>query len=142
MRKSLIILLFIVCNLAFSQSSEADAKFRVLTGVLLDTDGNPLPGQNVVVLGTSVGTQTDFEGKFTLLVPRQMTIYISLPFCFEEITRQVTKDVYHLELQIGKRKQISRSARKKWNRETNEMKAELKMLFCSKEYQTAKLKLK
>ncbi len=38
-----------------------------LTGVVKDNSG-PLPGANVVVAGTTVGTTTDFDGKFTLSV--------------------------------------------------------------------------
>ncbi len=38
-----------------------------LTGVVKDNSG-ALPGANVVVAGTTVGTTTDFDGKFTLSV--------------------------------------------------------------------------
>ena len=34
-------------------------------GVVLDEEKQPLPGVNVVLRGTTTGTQTDFEGKFT-----------------------------------------------------------------------------
>lgn len=34
-------------------------------GVVLDEENQPLPGVNVVLRGTTTGTQTDFEGKFT-----------------------------------------------------------------------------
>ena len=34
-------------------------------GIVLDEEKQPLPGVNVVLKGTTTGTQTDFEGKFT-----------------------------------------------------------------------------
>ncbi len=34
-------------------------------GIVLDEEKQPLPGVNVVLKGTTTGTQTDFEGRFT-----------------------------------------------------------------------------
>lgn len=39
-----------------------------ITGVVLDESGSPLPGASVVEKGTTNGTQTDFDGNFSLLV--------------------------------------------------------------------------
>lgn len=38
----------------------------VVTGTVSDENGNPLPGVSVVVKGTSIGTLTDANGKFSL----------------------------------------------------------------------------
>jgi len=35
-------------------------------GIVTDGDGNPMPGVNVRIEGTSVGTQTDFDGNYVL----------------------------------------------------------------------------
>ena len=37
-----------------------------MSGTVTDLNGIPLPGVNVIVKGTSVGTQTNFDGEFTL----------------------------------------------------------------------------
>ncbi len=56
--------LFLTLLLAFAvQVSFAQEK--VVTGTVSDESG-PLPGVNVIVKGTNKGTQTDFDGKFTL----------------------------------------------------------------------------
>lgn len=39
---------------------------RSVSGVITDDTGLPLPGVNVVIKGTSRGTQTDFNGSYTL----------------------------------------------------------------------------
>ncbi|MCL6266328.1 SusC/RagA family TonB-linked outer membrane protein [Flagellimonas myxillae] len=39
-----------------------------INGVVLDETGNPLPGASVVEKGTANGTQTDFDGNFSLRV--------------------------------------------------------------------------
>ncbi len=38
---------------------------KTVTGVVTDTNGEPLPGANVIIKGTKNGTQTDFDGKYT-----------------------------------------------------------------------------
>ncbi|PKA97638.1 TonB-linked SusC/RagA family outer membrane protein [Flavobacteriaceae bacterium MAR_2009_75] len=39
-----------------------------VTGIVLDMDGQPLPGANILEKGTTNGTQTDFDGNFTISV--------------------------------------------------------------------------
>jgi TonB-dependent SusC/RagA subfamily outer membrane receptor len=39
---------------------------RTITGTITDTDGNPLPGANVIILGTTRGAVTDLDGKYEL----------------------------------------------------------------------------
>ena len=39
-----------------------------ITGVVIDETGNPLPGATIIELGTVSGTQSDFEGNFSLIV--------------------------------------------------------------------------
>lgn len=43
---------------------------HTLTGTIVDENNEPLPGVNVVLKGTTVGTQTDFDGKFEF--PQQL----------------------------------------------------------------------
>ena len=40
-----------------------------ITGTVVDAQNEPIPGVNVVVKGTSIGTVTDIQGKFELNVP-------------------------------------------------------------------------
>ncbi|WP_407556207.1 SusC/RagA family TonB-linked outer membrane protein [Winogradskyella sp. 4-2091] len=56
----LLMLFFSIC--AFAQQIE-------ISGIVTtESDGMPLPGANVLVQGTSRGTTTDFDGKFTIKV--------------------------------------------------------------------------
>jgi TonB-linked SusC/RagA family outer membrane protein len=57
----LLLMLFVIVGRANAQ--------RVLTGTVTDTGRSPLPGVTVVVKGTTIGTVTNFEGKFNLSVP-------------------------------------------------------------------------
>ena len=42
---------------------------KLITGNVTDEQGNPLPGVNITVKGTTVGTITDLDGNFELSVP-------------------------------------------------------------------------
>lgn len=58
---------------------DSDYQQRVITGVVTDTDGNPLPGVNIVVTGMTQGTISDTDGRFRLEVPQNAR---SLTFSF------------------------------------------------------------
>lgn len=61
MKKQLLFLFLMVSSLGFSQG--------VVTGKIVSGDSNePLAGANVIEVGTSNGTITDFDGNFTLNV--------------------------------------------------------------------------
>ncbi len=49
---------------------------KTITGIVTETNG-PLPGANVIVKGTLNGTQTDFDGKYTLQVNEGETLQFS-----------------------------------------------------------------
>ena len=55
--------LFMVLGLTFSHAQE-----KPVTGTIVDQNNEPLPGASVVVVGTSRGTQTDFDGNYSILV--------------------------------------------------------------------------
>ncbi|MHB8206530.1 SusC/RagA family TonB-linked outer membrane protein [Mucilaginibacter sp.] len=58
-----------------------------VTGQVKDAEGNPIPGVTVKVLGTTIGTQTDVDGKFRLQAPDDAT----LVFSFTGFTEQSVK---------------------------------------------------
>lgn len=64
---SAIAMLF--CIVAFAQE-------KTITGVVSDNLG-PLPGANVIVKGTTRGTQTDFDGKYSIKAKEGETLVFS-----------------------------------------------------------------
>lgn len=42
---------------------------RAVSGTVIDHNGQPIPGASVFVQGTTTGTTTDIDGRFTLLLP-------------------------------------------------------------------------
>ncbi|MGA9239597.1 TonB-dependent receptor plug domain-containing protein, partial [Robiginitalea sp.] len=53
--------LLVLLSLSFSFAQE-----RAVSGNVVDQDNIPLPGVSVVVVGTTRGTQTDFDGNYTI----------------------------------------------------------------------------
>ncbi|WP_255083615.1 SusC/RagA family TonB-linked outer membrane protein [Zhouia amylolytica] len=58
---SKVILLIISCMTYISFAQE-----KTITGTVTDDFGSPLPGVNVLIKGTTTGTQTDFDGNYTI----------------------------------------------------------------------------
>lgn len=57
-----------------------------VTGTVVDQNGEPLMGVNVIEKGTTNGTMTDMDGRFTLSVPGNATLQISyIGYTTEEI---------------------------------------------------------
>ena len=50
---------FLFCFQVFAQEKE-------ITGTIVDASGMPIPGVNIVVSGTTSGTQSNFDGEFSL----------------------------------------------------------------------------
>ncbi len=135
MRKTILILLILTINLTFSQSAESE--FRKLTGNLVEENGQPLPGQTVMVKGTEIGTTTDFDGNFCLIIPKDKTVFIELPFCFDQIFREIKPTDNTIELKIGKDKRKSKKATRNWKKVRAELNTELNKIYNSTEYKTA-----
>jgi TonB-linked SusC/RagA family outer membrane protein len=60
------------------EKNQADSKDRdqgvVVIGLVIDQNGQPLPGANILEKGTTNGAQTDFDGKFSLQVANNKAI--------------------------------------------------------------------
>jgi TonB-linked SusC/RagA family outer membrane protein len=66
----LVLLLALVTQITFAQE-------RAVSGTVSDNAGQPLPGVSVLVKGTKTGTQTDFDGKFSIKATPSQTLVFS-----------------------------------------------------------------
>ncbi|TRX24936.1 SusC/RagA family TonB-linked outer membrane protein [Flavobacterium franklandianum] len=66
----LVLLLVLVAQVTFAQD-------RVVSGVVSDNTSMPLPGVSVLVKGTKSGTQTDFDGKFSIKATSSQVLIFS-----------------------------------------------------------------
>ncbi|MFC0262314.1 SusC/RagA family TonB-linked outer membrane protein [Fontibacter flavus] len=73
MKKSLLIMLLLL----LAVSIQVDAQQRVITGTVTSgTDKEPIPGANVQIKGTTVGSITDLDGNFSINVPSDNSILV------------------------------------------------------------------
>ncbi|SHF11163.1 TonB-linked outer membrane protein, SusC/RagA family [Mariniphaga anaerophila] len=79
-----------------SKATENQAREKTLIGRVTDENGIPLPGASVVIKGTTIGTATDIDGKFTLSIPTERIAYIVVQFIGYEIQ----------EIEVGERQNI------------------------------------
>ena len=83
MRTILKIFLMFCCVSMYAQTT--------INGKVVDDTGQPLPGANVIVVGTSSGTSTDFDGNYSLTVEQTPPFSIQVSFTgFESQTLEVT----------------------------------------------------
>ncbi len=66
----LTLVLALVVQLTFAQQ-------KTITGTVTDDTGLPLPGANVIIKGTSSGTQSDFDGNYTIAANVGQTLTFS-----------------------------------------------------------------
>src|ERR1035437_995639 len=50
-------------------SAKAEAQQNIITGKVIDSDGQPMPGVNVIVEGTTIGVTSDMNGNYKIEVP-------------------------------------------------------------------------
>ena len=85
---SLVLLMVLMSGMAFAQQ-------KSVTGKVTDESGASVPGVSVVAKGTTIGTVTNVDGKYTLNVPANAQI---LTFSFVGMISQ--------DIQIGQKKVI------------------------------------
>ena len=63
----LTLLLALIVHISYAQE-------KTVSGTVTDQDGLPLPGVNIIVTGTTNGTQTDFDGNYSITASEGQTL--------------------------------------------------------------------
>ncbi len=71
-RTNLVLLMLAFAMLSFTALHAQ----KTVSGTVLDETGSPLPGASVVVKGTTNGTSSDFDGKYSLTVNNNSTTLV------------------------------------------------------------------
>ena len=88
----LTLLLAFVVQLTFAQE-------KTISGTVSDNSGLPLPGVNIIVKGTSNGTQSDFDGNYTVNANVGQALVFSY-VGFNSVERAVTAATSNISLQL------------------------------------------
>src|SRR5690348_16118736 len=80
------VLLLFIAAASMLLPAGLQAQDRTVSGVVTSVeDGTPLPGVNVVIKGTTEGTSTDSDGRYSLNVPSSESVLV---FSFIGLTTQ------------------------------------------------------
>lgn len=95
--KGIFAVLLFTANLAFAQTS--------ISGTVIDSETQEgIPGANIIIQGTSIGTATDFDGKFSLTTDKSFPLTIevsSVGFAVKEIQLQQSDQNLTVSLDAG-----------------------------------------
>jgi len=85
MKTILPYLMLLFCGLSFSQTT--------ITGTVVDNNSQPIPGANIIIVGTSTGTVTDFDGNFSLTTSFKPPFSLQASSVgFETVTEAITSN--------------------------------------------------
>lgn len=91
----LTLLLAFTVQLTFAQQ-------KTISGSVTDDTGLPLPGVNIVIKGTATGTQSDFDGNYSLNVNvGQTLVFTYVGFTAQERAVTTTTDKVDVQMQMG-----------------------------------------
>jgi len=94
MKTILKIMMLFCVTLTYSQTT--------VTGKVTDTNGQPLPGANVIVVGTSTGTISDFDGNYTLNASQTPPFKIQVSSVgFDTVTKEVTSTTQTIDFKLS-----------------------------------------
>src|SRR5690606_2613096 len=88
-----ILLLFLIQTVS--------AQNKTVTGKVVDGNGIPLPGVNIIVSGTNKGTTTDFDGDYSIIVDEgKVLVFSSMGFTEQKITVK-SRNIINITLEEG-----------------------------------------
>jgi len=87
-------MLLLCCAFTFAQTT--------VKGKVTDNSGQPLPGANIIVVGTSTGTISDFDGNYTLTINQEppFTIQVS-SVGFETVDQEVSQNGQVIDIEMA-----------------------------------------
>lgn len=93
--------LLTVLLLGFLISSSLNAQQRTITGTITDENNLPLPGVNILVQNTSIGTQSDFDGNYSITAnPGDVISFSYLGYLTQSNTVTAATNRINIKMQI------------------------------------------
>ena len=72
-----------------------------VSGTITDDTGQPLPGANIIIEGTTTGTSSDFDGKYTITTDKPLPFKLVVSYTgFESQTVEVTSNNQTIDVQM------------------------------------------
>ncbi len=72
---------------------------NTVRGTVMDSSGEPLPGANVLVKNTTIGTVTDIQGNYTITVPNRSSELVFSYIGFNTLIQPITSNIMNINLE-------------------------------------------
>ena len=95
---------FISSAIKLEENSNSLFIQKKITGTVFDSSGETLPGANIVVKGTSISAQTDFDGAFSIDVPSDATTLVVSFVGFDDQEVAISNSPLRITLKQGGQK--------------------------------------
>jgi outer membrane receptor protein involved in Fe transport len=93
MKKTLNFVLLLFCVVCYSQTT--------VKGLITDNSGNPLPGANIFITGTTYGTTSDFDGMYNLKTDQSPPFQIVISYTgFENKTLEIKENNQIIDVEM------------------------------------------
>lgn len=93
-KKALLFLVVLITQLSVAQENS-------ITGKVTDDGDTPLPGVNIIIKGSNSGTQTDFDGMYSLQASQgDILVFSYLGFAEKEVTVGAEKTI-NIQLEVA-----------------------------------------
>ncbi|GER60892.1 hypothetical protein ULMA_30000 [Patiriisocius marinus] len=76
------------------------SNIKLVKGTITDSSGLPLPGVNIIIKGTTIGTQSDFDGNYTIGASRGKTLVYSY-VGFDREERDINEQTSNISLTLA-----------------------------------------
>ena len=106
-----ICILFVYFKPLHAQKLSNNIAIKHVQGFVIDSDGEPVLGQTVRILGTERYSISDFDGKFCICVPKGFDIYLSVPCCYNPMILKLDSEDDEIRVDLGSKKQWRKSKR-------------------------------
>ncbi len=91
MKKIILFIASLLCSFAYSQTT--------ISGTVKDDSGLPIPGANIIIVNTTVGAATNFDGGFKLTTNQNPPFYIQVSSLgFETVNKEITSTNLKLDI--------------------------------------------
>ena len=93
MRKRLLIFILLIASAGFAAGQKS------ISGLVSDESRVPIPGVSIIVKGTTTGTVTDLDGKFSLMIPATAKTLVFSFIGMKPVEVQVAGSNYNITMQ-------------------------------------------
>jgi len=94
-----------------AQKLDNNFAIKYVQGYVIGSNGEPVLGQTVRILGTERYSISDFDGKFCISVPVGFDFYLSVPCCYNPMVLKLDSEDDEIKVDFGSKEQWRKSKR-------------------------------